>query len=232
MGYKSPMIHRTAPGGYYDEPRPEVTACIPSGARYIIDVGCASGALGRSIKAARPGVEVRGIELVGEQAERARSFLDDVMQGSADDPLPAHWPQPDCVIFADVLEHLIDPWETLRRFRRILKPGGTIVASLPNVANRIVVGGLFRMRWDYAEFGILDRTHLRFFTRDTALEMFEACGFEIHHVGRTVEKLGQKPLGRFIRRVIAKEDGRNRIFPRPLAWLIDAYTLQFLIVAG
>ena len=225
------MLDRDAPDGYYDEPRPEVTACIPLDARTIIDVGCASGALGRSLKALRPGVQVPGVEPVAAQAERAREVLDDVSHGSADDPLPAHWPAPDCVIFADVLEHLVDPWQTLRRYRELLKPGGTIVASVPNVANRVVLKGLLRMRWDYTEYGILDRTHLRFFTRDTALEMFEACGFEIRYVGRNVEMLGKKPLGSFIRKLIAKENGRQRKFPRPLAWLIDAYTFQYLIVA-
>jgi SAM-dependent methyltransferase len=225
------MINGDAPEGYYDEPRPEVTALVPLTARNIIDVGCASGALGRSLKAARPGIQVRGVEPVAAQAERARAVLDDVFHGSAEDPLPTDWPAPDCVIFADVLEHLVNPWQALRRYRQLLKPGGTIVASVPNVANRVVLKGLFRMRWDYEEYGILDRTHLRFFTRDTALEMFEACDYQIRHVGRTVEKLGKKPLGNFVRQLIAKENGRQRTFPRPLAWLIDAYTLQYLIVA-
>jgi len=225
------MTELVPPAGYYDEPRPEVTTCVPSSARIIIDVGCASGALGRSLKAARPGIEVRGIEPVAAQAARARQVLDDVMVGTAEDELPAHWPAPDCVIFADVLEHLVDPWKVLKRFRPLLAPGGTIVASIPNVANHRVLKGLMRMRWDYTDHGILDRTHLRFFTRDTALEMFEDSGFRIRHVGRTVEGLGQKPLGRFVRKLIAKENSRQRIYPRPLAWLIDAYTVQYLIVA-
>ena len=139
------MIHADAPDGYYDEPRPEVIGCVPLDARDIIDVGCASGALGRALKAARPGTRVRGVELVPAQAERARQVLDDVFQGSADDPLPEHWPPADCVIFADVLEHLVDPWRTLRHYRKLLKPGGTIVASVPNVANRVVLKGLFQI---------------------------------------------------------------------------------------
>lgn len=216
------------PDGYYDEPRPEVTSRIPESAKYILDVGCASGALGRLIKAERPLVEVRGIEPVPDQAERARKVLDDVMVGQADDPLPNHWPRPDCIIFADVLEHLVDPWAVLERYRNILSPGGTIVASIPNVANRVVISGLLRLRWDYAPFGILDRTHLRFFTRETALELFEKAGFSIQHVSRTLEGFACKKLFRML---IGRENGRQRIYPRPFGWIIDAYTCQFIIVA-
>ena len=215
------------PQGYYDEPRPEVTAHIPEGAKYVIDVGCASGALGRSIKLKRPGIEVRGIEVVEEQAARARSFLDDVLVGKAEDPLPTDWPRPDCVIFADVLEHLVDPWAVLKRYREILAPGGTIIASVPNVSNHIVLGGLLRLRWDYDSFGILDRTHLRFFTRETALEMVERAGFSVQHVSRTLEGFA---CSKFFRALISRENGRKRIYPRPLAWLFDAYTCQFIIV--
>jgi 2-polyprenyl-3-methyl-5-hydroxy-6-metoxy-1,4-benzoquinol methylase len=200
-------------------------------ARFVIDVGCASGALGRALKEKRPGIEVRGIEPVAEQAERARRFLDDVHVAGADEPLPSHWPLPDCVIFADVLEHLVDPWQTLRRFRSVMPQGGTLVASLPNVANRIVLGGLWRQRWDYTPHGILDRTHLRFFTRDTALELFEQAQFSIRRVSRVMEGLGQKPLGRFVRGLIDREDGRDRIYKGPLSLVLDAYTVQYLIEA-
>jgi 2-polyprenyl-3-methyl-5-hydroxy-6-metoxy-1,4-benzoquinol methylase len=206
-------------------------ARIPLQARHVLDVGCASGALGRALKASRPGIDVRGVEPVREQAERARQFLDDVHVGGADDPLPAHWPAPDCVIFADVLEHMVDPWLTLRRFRSVLANGGMVIASIPNVANQSVLRGLLRHRFDYATHGILDRTHLRFFTRDTALEMFEQAAFSIHRVGRVMEGLGQKPLGRFVRGLIEREDRRDRIYPGPLAVLLDAYTVQYLIEA-
>jgi len=219
------------PDGYYDEPRPEVVARVPADARFVIDVGCASGALGRALKSARPGIQVRGIEPVAEQAERAQQFLDDVYVGTADDPLPSHWPVPDCVIFADVLEHLVDPWTTVRRFRAILGQGGTLVASIPNVANKAVLGALLRHRWDYASHGILDRTHLRFFTRETALEMFEQADFAIRSVGRVMEGLGTKPLGRFVHQLIDRENGRERLYKGPLASVLDAYTVQFLIEA-
>jgi 2-polyprenyl-3-methyl-5-hydroxy-6-metoxy-1,4-benzoquinol methylase len=220
-----------APDGYYDQSRPEVVAMVPPEARRIIDVGCGAGALGRALKAARPGLEVRGIEPVPSQADKARRVLDDVCVGGADDPLPGHWPAPDCVIFADVLEHLLDPWQTVRRFRRILGPGGTLVASIPNVAHHSVLGGLLRHRWDYHTHGILDRTHLRFFTRDTAIELFEQEGFAIRRVTRVMDGLGQKRVGRWVKGLIDRESGSARRFPGPLGLAIDSWTVQYLIVA-
>jgi len=224
-------MHPHAPPGYYDSPRPEVWNLVPTEARFVIDVGCGSGSLGRELKAARPEVQVRGVEPVAAQAAIARGWLDDVHNGSAEDPLPQHWPAPDCVIFADVLEHLNDPWNVVRRYRTLLRPGGTFVASIPNVANRVVLRGLLRHRWDYTEYGILDRTHLRFFTRETAIELFENAGFSIRRVARVVEGLGRKPLGRFIGRVINQENGAQRKYLGPVGFALDAYTVQFLIVA-
>lgn len=229
----TPVIQSQSPvDGYYENERPEVVALVPPEARFVIDVGCGAGGLGRHLKATRPGVEVRGIEPVAAQAERAKRVLDDVLVGGAEASLPAHWPKPDCVIFADVLEHLVEPWDVVRKYRQALAPGGVCVASIPNVANRRVLGGLFRHRWDYQAHGILDRTHLRFFTRETAIELFEQNGFSIRHIERVVEGLGQKVPGRWLKRAIDRESGRERIFPAPLANLIDAWTFQFLIVAA
>jgi SAM-dependent methyltransferase len=220
-----------APDGYYDEPRPEVAACVPSHVRYVVDVGCGSGAFGRALKARRPHIQVRGIEPTAEQAEKAKLVLDDVHVGVAEEPFPTTWPKPDCFIFSDVLEHMLDPWKTIRTYRDQLQAGGVMVASIPNVAHRSVIEGLLKHRWDYADHGILDRTHLRFFTRETAIDMFEQAGLSIVHVGRTMEGLGQKPVGRFVRRLIDREDGRKRIYRGILSHVLDALTIQFLIVA-
>ena len=102
---------------YYGQERPEVRSAVPASARKVVDVGCANGRLGARLKAERPGIEVRGIEAVAEAAERARRVLDDAIHGKAEDDLPEHWPAPDCVIFADVLEHLIDPWAVVSSWR-------------------------------------------------------------------------------------------------------------------
>jgi O-antigen biosynthesis protein len=218
------------PKEYYDQPRPEIAAHVPASARLIVDVGCAAGALGQALKASRPGIEVRGIEPVREAAERARRVLDDVYVGGAEAPYPSHWPAPDCVIFADVLEHLVDPWQTLRQFRAVMAKGGVLVASIPNVANGTVLRGLLRHRWDYAGAGILDWTHLRFFTRETALELIEQAGFSIRRVGRIMEGPFHDPV-RLVRGILDRENGRDRVFKRPLSFLLDFYTVQFVVEA-
>jgi 2-polyprenyl-3-methyl-5-hydroxy-6-metoxy-1,4-benzoquinol methylase len=217
--------------GYYANTRPEVLALVPASARFVVDVGCGAGRLGQALKAARPGIQVRGVEPVASQADLARRVLDDVFLGSAEDPLPAHWPQPDCVIFADVLEHLVDPWSLVKRYRDVLRPGGACVASIPNVTNREVLIGLLKHRWDYAPYGLLDRTHLRFFTRETAVELFENAGFDIQTVQRVLQ-IGRKVPMVWLRNAIDKESGRDRLYPPPLSNLIDAWTYQFLLVAS
>ena len=99
------------------------------------------------------------------KATRARLVLDDVLCGGADDPLPDSWPQPDCLIFADVLEHMVDPWKTLRLWPDRSTLGGYLIISIPNVGHKSVIGGLLSGSWNYSHEGILDRTHLVFFSK-------------------------------------------------------------------
>lgn len=218
---------------YYGHERPEVVALVPEGVRYVVDVGCGAGGIGRALKRDRAGVEVRGIEIVEAQAERAKTVLDDVHLGSAEADIPERWPRPDCVIFADVLEHLVDPWAVLKRWREALAPGGSIVVSIPNVGHREVLGGVLRGRWDYQDAGILDRTHLRFFTRATAIELLESAGFRVVRLervldlpGRTLEKVSSKVGARHQRKLRLRKDRRT-----PAGFIADLHTIQFLIVA-
>ena len=220
---------------YYDKPRHDVVALVPREAKEVIDVGCAAGGLGRELKQQRPHVKVRGIEPVAAEAERARAFLDDVLVGTFETPIPAHWPAPDCIIFADVLEHLVDPWTAVKRARSLLRPGGTLVASIPNIAHGSVVAGLLRGRFDYQTSGILDRTHLRFFTRPTAIALVESGGFHVHEVRRRLgyhtDVFDRRRLGGGLARLLDRETTPTRRFLGPLATAADLVTCQFLIVA-
>lgn len=220
--------------GYYGKPRPEVAALVPESARDVLDVGCAGGGLGRTVKALRPDARVRGVEPVADAAAIARTVLDDVAVGTAESPLPAAWPRPDCVIFSDVLEHTTDPWAVLRRWRADLAPGGTLVISLPNVAHESVLRQLRRGRFDYDDEGVLDRTHLRFFTRATAIELVESCGFEVQSFARVQTEARGGLVGAW-RRALARRrirlEKRTDVWRAPGLCAADRLTLQFLITA-
>jgi O-antigen biosynthesis protein len=218
------------PASYYDNERPEVRTAVPASARRIVDVGCANGRLGARLKAERPGIEVRGIEVVAEAAQRARSVLDDAIHAAAETELPEHWPAPDCVIFADVLEHLVDPWAVVRTWRTRLAARGTLVVTIPNVLHRSVVFGVLRGRWDYASEGILDRTHLRFFTRETALALIESGGFRVQSVKRLLDMAGLPGVLRPRIRAWARAEERRSLSGMRRK-LLDLYTGQFLITA-
>lgn len=113
--------------------------------------------------------------------------LDQVIQGNIEAmELPIEPGSIDLLLCLDVLEHLVDPWETLRRLAALLRPNGVLVASIPNVRYyRVLLPLMLGGRWDYQDSGILDRTHLRFFTRATAIELVESAGFSIEQVSAT-----------------------------------------------
>ncbi len=220
---------------YFSHPRPEIRALVPVAARFVVDVGCGAGALGGALKHERPDVEVRGIEVNREAAARAKRVLDDVVVDTGEGEIPTSWPAPDCVIFADVLEHMIDPWSVLRRWRLRLRQSGCIVVSLPNVAHSSVLRGLRMGRWDYAEEGILDRTHLRFFTRATALELLTGAGFEVEAMVRAIpawtRSWGDRLARPAVQRGLALE-ARGRPVPAWLLRILDSRSRQILLRAG
>jgi SAM-dependent methyltransferase len=169
------------PSYYYVQARPEVAALVPPACRRVLDVGCGAGYLGRLLK--ERGHHVSGVELVPEAAAEAGRCLDEVVIADVEAGLPFDPGTFDAVIFADLLEHLVDPWRVLREAAALLTPGGVVVASVPNVQNLDVLRRLLRGRWDYRERGILDRGHLRFFTLETIRELFTTAGLTITHVG-------------------------------------------------
>jgi 2-polyprenyl-3-methyl-5-hydroxy-6-metoxy-1,4-benzoquinol methylase len=155
-----------------------ILAEIPPGAR-VLDLGCASGYLAAAMAAL--GCTVVGFERDPAEAELARRHCEEVIVGDveAEDERAAIPGGFDVVVMGDVLEHLADPWAVLRFVRGRLAPGGFALVSVPNVAAWPVRLGLLRGRFEYADLGILDRTHLRFFTRETAHELARSSGFAV-----------------------------------------------------
>lgn len=196
---------------YGEYERPEMAALLPEAAQRILDVGCGTGAFGAHVKSARPGVEVVGVEPNPEAAELARRRLDMVHDGFFPDVQPGG--TFDVVCFNDVLEHMIDPGPALETAARLAP---VVIASLPNIRHVDVVRDLvLRGDWTYRDEGVLDRTHLRFYTRASAVALFESHGFKVREV---------QPINLY---------SRNRNLTRALRVLRDRrfLPLQFALVA-
>jgi 2-polyprenyl-3-methyl-5-hydroxy-6-metoxy-1,4-benzoquinol methylase len=211
---------------YYTGSRPDLRAMIPHRARRALDVGCGAGALGAALKL-DTGAEVHGIEVFEAAADIAQTRLDGVLrvdlQRVTELPYPpAHF---DVITFGDVLEHMHDPHGLLRLLRTHLTPDGVIVCSIPNVKHWSVVADLLlNDRWRYADQGLLDRTHVHFFTLAEIDEMLRETGLDVIEL-RTL-KSGPMPEGLRALADLAGALGGDR--DEALARL-DAY--QYLVAA-
>jgi 2-polyprenyl-3-methyl-5-hydroxy-6-metoxy-1,4-benzoquinol methylase len=213
---------------YGDEARLEVQPLIPLGVTSALDVGCGRGGFGRTLRdSLGQHARIVGIEAVHENVLSARvdHGFDQVVLGYFPDAMPEQCDPFDLICFLDVLEHVVDPWSVLASTRDYLNPGGRVVAAIPSIQNWKVLRGLIKGRWDYTDMGILDRTHVRFFTRATMIEMFEGAGFEVE---ACVGVNSQLPPGRPIRSVL-----NRRIFA-DMKWiprvLPDSQWLHFVVV--
>jgi len=151
----------------------------------VLEVGCSSGYMGAAIRAF--GHHVVGVEPAQAAALVAQSVLDaafcGTLQAFAQTAPRKHF---DVITLADVLEHMADPAEALRLCQDLLAPGGHVVISVPNVTHGSLRAMLLDGRWEYQELGILDRTHLRFFSRRELLETFSRAGFVVRDLRRTL----------------------------------------------
>ena len=208
----------------YVTSRPDIVKLVPRRCRKILDVGCATGSVGRALKQSREDLRVQGIEINPDMANVAREHLDEVIEEDINSVLERRalgTTRFDCIILADVLEHLVDPWTTLRLLGEQLEPGGAVVASLPNVRHYTTLMSLFFLkRWPYRDRGIHDRTHLRFFAQRNVIDLFECAGLTITSMNRQY-------------RVLEAPYRLNR-YSRVLALppLRDLLTFQYLVVAN
>jgi 2-polyprenyl-3-methyl-5-hydroxy-6-metoxy-1,4-benzoquinol methylase len=166
------VLGAAAPPAYPFSERREMLAFVPPAARSVLDVGCGPGGFGQSLRQDDPSRELWAVEADEEVAADAARFYDRLIVGAGRTF--------DCVVFNDVLEHTVDPWALLRSTVPLLAPGGVVVASIPNVRNvSVVLDLVLRGNWTYRDIGILDRTHLRFFTSRSIRALFADSGFAV-----------------------------------------------------
>ncbi|MBF0444141.1 MAG: class I SAM-dependent methyltransferase [Magnetococcales bacterium] len=173
--------------GYYNSARPEILGLIPENSLNILEVGCGSGDLGKVCKEALGAKFVAGIEYNKEAALLAGKNLDQIIQGDVEElELPFAQGFFDCIVYADILEHLVDPAKVLKKQLLHLSPTGKVVASIPNVRYFAVLSHLVEGNWTYQDEGILDRDHLRFFTLKEMLKLFAEVGLKPSFIGENL----------------------------------------------
>jgi len=187
-----PCGHHTLMPPYPDAPNFDLLDRIPFDARVVFDVGCATGALGAEYKRRNPTGRFLGIEPNPVAARLAAGRLDQLVIGDIEtDPAP-FGPGPfDCIIYGDILEHLRDPWALLRRHAAMLAGDGVVLICMPNLEHWSFADRLLRGGWDYQPAGLFDRTHLRWFTRDTTRRAISDAGLvPLDVTGRVFDRAG------------------------------------------
>ena len=173
---------------YYANINLDLLNRIPLSAQNVLEIGCGQGKLGASFKGRQPLSKYFGIELMPNEAQIAATNLDGVMCANIEleHQLPKKFLTQtnseilfDALVLGDVLEHLIDPWKLLHEAHQWMAPTSTCIICIPNVGHWSVVQQLLKGRFDYAEAGLLDKTHLRFFTLETAAEMLRQAGWTV-----------------------------------------------------
>ena len=194
--------------------------------RRLLDVGAADGLLSRAFSDA--GWRVTGLEADSGLAEAGRAYCERMVVTDLDREIPDLDAEFDAIVYGDVLEHLVDPLRIVHGLNQWLAPGGRVVISVPNVAHLLIRLSLLVGRFDYIDRGILDRTHLRFFTDRSLRRLLAAAGLVIVQRTATAVPLYQvTPAawhGRLLAVVHATSAAFSRTFPRLLGY-------QFVVMA-
>ncbi len=167
---------------YHGTPRSELFPLFKHAPRVVLEVGCAAGATGEAIKKMYPGVTVYGVELNAKAAEIAKTRIDGVINKNIEScdisELGIEFGTVDTFIAADVLEHLYNPWAVLDKIKPLLTKDAQVIVSIPNSQNAWLMTEMASGRWSYESQGLLDITHIRFFTRDEITKMFDDTGYD------------------------------------------------------
>ncbi|HTT59409.1 MAG TPA: class I SAM-dependent methyltransferase [Acidimicrobiales bacterium] len=191
----------------------------------VLETGCASGHMSAMLKA--QGCSIVGMELDASVVEPAQQWLERVVIGDLEDP--AVWAQLDgdvfdAILFGDVLEHLRDPLPALREAATHLAPSGVVVISVPNIAHADVKAALIKGLFPYSESGLLDRTHISFFTKESLVELVREAGLAVVEISRITVPAFATEIG------IQRDDVDDATFAAITADR-EALTYQFVVRA-
>jgi 2-polyprenyl-3-methyl-5-hydroxy-6-metoxy-1,4-benzoquinol methylase len=211
-GYEGKQIQ------YFELVRREILPLLPEKFDTVFEAGCGTGNTLSFLKSSGRCRWAGGIELFHEAAEVARKNIDLVLEGSIETvDLPLEEQSMDVILCLDVLEHLVDPWKVVHRLHALLKPGGVMICSIPNIRYfRTLLPLVLRGKWEYTDSGILDKTHLRFFTRKSAIELATCSGLIVDRIATTG---------------LEKERGDRRWYVLTLGLLRPFFVWQYLIRA-
>lgn len=163
---------------------PDLLAVMPPNVQHVVEVGCSFGALAKAYKQQWPQSIYVGVEIDEQYASIARQHCDYVLVSNFEkvhlDTFQAYrLGSADCYVFGDTLEHFVDPWKVLSNIRSTINSSGVVCACIPNMQHWSVQLKLLHGRLYYEKSGLLDRTHLRWFTRETIIKLFFDCGFKV-----------------------------------------------------
>lgn len=218
---------------YHANPRVEIMSFLNEPPGTVLDIGCGAGATGELIKKKFPGTRVIGIEINANAAQHARKLLDVVITAGIDQvdlSRDAPGERISTVLLLDVLEHLYDPWRALQRIHRWLDAGTRVVASVPNIRNLQTLSDLAGGHFEYAANGVLDITHVRFFTRATLRDLFLQTGYSVERLEPLTQPalidhvIVQRQPGRLVTRTIS-------VGYRSFEDLEDLYAVQYVVDA-
>lgn len=167
---------------YYGSEKSRIHPHISQGPNVILDMGCGTGQLGRKLIESDKAKELVGVDIYKPAIDEAAKYYHRIHHGDIELLDLKYKKYFDYVICGDVIEHLRDPWSMMEKIYGWLKDEGHIVVTIPNIRYWPVLKGLiFSGKWEYVEAGVLDKTHLRFFTKKTFFTMLENANYKINH---------------------------------------------------
>jgi 2-polyprenyl-3-methyl-5-hydroxy-6-metoxy-1,4-benzoquinol methylase len=178
---------------YFGTTRTDILSMIPAHSNKVMEVGCGDGSTLSYLKNNGFCKWAYGVELFPEAAKTASSRIDEVYHSNIEAmDLTIEESSLDLILCLDVLEHLVNPFKIIKYLHKLLTPNGLIIASIPNVRHKSVVAPLLLQgKWEYKDEGILDSTHLRFFVKETAIELMTSSGLKLEEV-KSNFYMGQK----------------------------------------